>query len=366
MPVQTGKARGRINSIKLKSMEIIQQIEKRLLVFLRKLFTGLTYEVAVEPGPSDGGVDLVIQRNDKKVFIEVKVTRSKNAPPLSNALLRLVLTTANKGESNALLITTSILSPSIAQAIRMKQGPFVWDRSVLYTLTEDSYELRKELEEILSELKQSPEEDVFDGLFKVTRESLDGIWESTLLTPVGLPPVRKGQDLCKELKLIPSGKADASAFEKKCEEILNYLFDIDLGKLVPQNATDDTLHRFDLIARIASQNDFWKFIARDFRTRFVIFECKNYTAPITQSEVYTTEKYLYTTALRSVAIIIAKKGADNNAVVAMKGALREHGKLILCLSVDDLCKMLYMKDNGDDPNNFLSECVDTILMRLSR
>ena len=34
---------------------------------------------------------------------------------------------------------------------------------------------------------------------------------------------------------------------------------------------------------------------------------------ITQREIYTTEKYLYEKALRKVAIIISRKGADKHA-----------------------------------------------------
>jgi hypothetical protein len=46
--------------------------------------------------------------------------------------------------------------------------------------------------------------------------------------------------------------------------------------------------------------------------------------------------------------------------------LREVGKLIISLTQDDLCIMLNMRDNGDDPNTYLSEKIDNILMRLSR
>lgn len=70
--------------------------------------------------------------------------------------------------------------------------------------------------------------------------------------------------------------------------------------------------------------------------------------------------------MRSVALIISRKGADKNASAVMRGALRETGKLMLSLSLDDVHKMLEMKDRGDDPNTLLFELLDEMLMKLER
>jgi hypothetical protein len=98
----------------------------------------------------------------------------------------------------------------------------------------------------------------------------------------------------------------------------------------------------------------------------VVFEFKNHTRFITQGEIYSTEKYLFVPAMRSVALIISRKGADKNAKAVMRGALRETGKLMLSLSLDDIYKMLEMKDKGDDPNTLLFELLDEMLMKLER
>ena len=107
-------------------------------------------------------------------------------------------------------------------------------------------------------------------------------------------------------------------------------------------------------------------MVNQFRSRYIIFEFKNYARKIKQGQIYTTEKYLFLTALRSTAIIISRNGADRNAEAASRGALREHGKLMINLSISDLCKMLELKDNGDDPNTVLLDRLDDMLMRLER
>jgi hypothetical protein len=70
--------------------------------------------------------------------------------------------------------------------------------------------------------------------------------------------------------------------------------------------------------------------------------------------------------MRTVAFITSRKGADKNALAATRGAVRESGKLIIHLSIDDVCKMLEAKDSGDDPNSTLFDSLDEMLMKLER
>jgi hypothetical protein len=107
-------------------------------------------------------------------------------------------------------------------------------------------------------------------------------------------------------------------------------------------------------------------IATQFRSRYIIFEFKNYSKKIKQGQIYTTEKYLFGPALRSTAIIISREGADKNALAAARGALREQGKLLINLNLDDICDMLHRRDKGDDHNSILVDRVDEMLTKLER
>ena len=78
------------------------------------------------------------------------------------------------------------------------------------------------------------------------------------------------------------------------------------------------------------------------------------------------DKYLFTKALRSVAYIISRKGINLNGDKAMKGALKESGKLIMSLDESDLCEMLRLKDKGSDPNTLIANKLDNTLMNLAR
>lgn len=135
-----------------------------------------------------------------------------------------------------------------------------------------------------------------------------------------------------------------------------------------QQKSNNDLYRFDLLCRIKDENQktFWSILERYFRSKYVIFEFKNYKEPITQKEVYTTEKYLYAKALRSVGIIIAAHGYDEHAYWAAKGCLRENGKLIILLDTEDLIKMNKMKLDLEDPSTYLLDKLDEILSELEK
>jgi hypothetical protein len=182
------------------------------------------------------------------------------------------------------------------------------------------------------------------------------------------PPAEdtRGTQLCKELRSTKMGKIGWSKYENVCIDILKYLFEEDLEGWKKQSATDDGLNRFDLACRIASEKFFWKFIVQNLNSMYILFEFKNYRNKITQSQILTTEKYLLERASRRVGIILTRKPPSDNAIRMTQGAMREHGKLMLIVDDEAVCKMLHLKERGDDPTDFLFERADSFLLSLPR
>ena len=157
-------------------------------------------------------------------------------------------------------------------------------------------------------------------------------------------------------------------YESLCIETLKYLFNDELVMWREQERTHDSLYRYDLVCRIkdGSVSGFWKTIENFFNSKYIIFQFKNYRDKITQGEIYTTEKYLYLKALRGVAIIISCYGANPNAEKAIRGALRENGKLILSIDNKGLIEMLEYKDRGEEPSVYLYNKLDDMLVDLEK
>lgn len=145
-------------------------------------------------------------------------------------------------------------------------------------------------------------------------------------------------------------------------------FSDDLALWREQRKSNKDLYRFDLLCRIkdGNQKTFWSILERYFNSKYVIFEFKNYSEKTTQKEIYTTERYLYAKALRSVAIIVSANGYEENAYWAAKGSLRENGKLIMLFDTKDLIAMNKMKIEQEDPANYLLERLDDLLLNLEK
>jgi hypothetical protein len=190
------------------------------------------------------------------------------------------------------------------------------------------------------------------------QQSSDGMNASSPPTP--------GHDLCQELRALACGTKTWRKFEDLSERIVDYLFGEHFLEQSRQKVTDDGLSRYDLIARATPQTDFWSFIISEVKSRYVVFEFKNYCHKIAQGQILTTEKYLLGHALRKCAFVFSRNGASVSADKMARGAVRENGKLIIVLSDDDLCSMLHMKDAGSDPTDYLFQCADKMFMTLSR
>lgn len=175
-----------------------------------------------------------------------------------------------------------------------------------------------------------------------------------------------GQKLISNIEHIDSGNHDCHRYEKIMTEALQFIFSEDLGGWHEQKNSDDDLHRFDLVCSIRSSKNLWSFISQNLDSRYIIFEFKNYSKQIGQSQIYSTEKYLYEKAKRKVAFIISQYGANTNAIVAAQGSMREHGKLIINLTNSNIIKFINLKVYGDDPCEELLQIIDDFLIRLPK
>ena len=57
---------------------------------------------------------------------------------------------------------------------------------------------------------------------------------------------------------------------------------------------------------------------------------------------------------------------DENAQKASRGSLRELGKLIICLSDEEVNKLIDMKNNDENPADYLEVLLDNMLMDLEK
>lgn len=300
-------------------------------------------------------VDIVFEGPTGRQVVEVKHYRYLSPPPVELFIRALKQASRIKFEAEAkssVLAISCPLTPALENAASAFPDVEVWDANALFRCAAEFPGLLKKLEQL------------FEVSAPAYAEPAIAL-EMALCDEPDVTP-KKGRMIADSLKAIQPGRLGATDFEDACINALKYLFESDLHGWHEQLNTEDDLHRRDLICRILPKAEVWKLMLTDIRSRYVIFEFKNYTAPITQKEVVTTERYLYPSALRNVAILISPKGCASSATKVIQGAMRENGKLIMSLSVLEVESLLIAKDDGADPNTYLFDRVDEFLMRLGR
>lgn len=309
----------------------------------------------------DAGYDFDGVLENERWSIEVKYYRTDRAQLhlIEAAAARVVPRRRDLRGNLGMLVVSCSIPPAMRSALEEKSGVIFIDRLDLDTWVSGDPVLTEQLQSLLGsnlspflsdeELREDPLKRI-----KPSREEL-------------LPAEdTRGTKLCEELRSIKAGKSGWPRYEKVCVDILKYLFEEDLEGWRKQSPTDDGLNRFDLACRIVSEKFFWKFIVQSLNSVYVLFEFKNYTDKITQGQILTTEKYLLERASRRVGIILTRKGPDAGAIRMTQGAMREHGKLMLVIDDDAVCKMLHLKERGDDPTDFLFELADSFMLSLPR
>lgn len=313
--------------------------------------TNITYTYFID---HDCEIDILFGTKENLSVAEVKFYRPENPPSMKQFQKALQSISNLKGYTNAhegLLVVSCELNALLLELTKEYTGIEVWDIKDILHKSRQFPDLYRELT-LLLEVDPS--------------RLIPGESENSFSNEAARDPARSGQHIIKALLEIEPGRDMATIYESVCIQSLKYIFESDLSGWHEQHETIDGLNRRDLICRVLPNSEVWKFILTDLQSRYVVFEFKNYSSPITQKEVITTERYLYPTALRKVAIIIAQNGCADSAKKVMEGAMREHGKLIIYLSTADVINLINMKDNGSDPNAFVFDIVDQFLMSLGR
>ena len=331
-------------------------LARRFELVCERLLDASGYRAASLQTP--GGPDILAEdENGERFAVEVKLYRSVHVDRsiLRNAAAQLVRY-KQRNQTKGMLIASALFDERDQKLLRHIGVDEVWDLSMIANKASGHTELSSELEQLFR-----------DAEIEYARAVIDLPIGSDESESRSVPAKTLSEDLIDAFKGTRPGLPDAKTFEDLCSRSIKHLFGEHLGQLQEQHRVEQGLQYMDLIARLIPQQTsaFWLSLSQDFRCRYIVFEFKNYTNEISQNQIYTTEKYLYPTALRSVAIIIARSGADSGALRASQGALREMGKLIIILDLNQLFDLLRAKDHGTEPSDIMIDHLDRILTTIA-
>lgn len=307
--------------------------------FCARLFQKLGYDVEREPSDAEGrDVDLIAFGPSDTLYIQIKYS-SRSSDSLSRLrdwAARAASSMFPPGEHTGVLLVSSMLDPARKAWAEEEFGIRIWDRSELTQLSLQTG-LEQELVALLGE-ESSPNR--FKPPSGQRIESAPDVEVEVSDSKEQL----KGESLVQRLRDTPPGRAAATSYERLCQEIIAYLFGDHLLDARPQQRFEDNLNILDIVYRVDPSHPFWVTLTRDFRARVIVFECKNYSEPVTPLQVYTTERYMSTNALRPICFLMSRQSPHHHAELAAFGAIRESGKLLIFLSDHDISRMLMVRD----------------------
>jgi hypothetical protein len=312
-----------------------------------ELFHQLHYTVQKEIRIAGVGVDLLITRDEQSIPVEVSTSASLAVIRQKAARLHSIREVA-PSYARPILITLAVMKGETKDWIEGALGIVLWDQATLYEVAKPFEPLVRRLSAFLGSESTADGEQPSDQANKQPSDQANAL-------------IRRLTDHEER------GDISSADYEALCLEVMAFLFDPDLHGFAPQAKTTDGANRYDFICRIQSGNRFWDSVRSDFRTRSILFECKNYAEPITADQIYSTERYLFSVALRTVCFLISRKGPDESCKRAAQGALRESGKLILLFSNRDLVQMIKLRnDQEDGATGYLDEKIWQFITTLPR
>lgn len=173
-----------------------------------------------------------------------------------------------------------------------------------------------------------------------------------------VPSASRGSELAGRLWACPRGRADWRRFQDLCKEIVGYCFCPPLGELEDEVWTEDGTERRDIIIQIPHDaQEFWKYVMLAHKSMAVIVDAKNYSEALPANQVVIASKYFRKKGISSFGIVISRCQISEGAKAEQKKLWVEDDKMILCLSDDDLLKMLELKEKGDDPAKVLDDAL---------
>lgn len=302
-------------------------------------------------------VDFVLVTEKEEILVEYKSYRNREIPAqmVERALMQIAYINEEKKENQQLLlILLGEVSETFKENTFIKHRVTIWDIANLLFYVQDDSKLLNEL----SQLIYFPLSDIKPSL--PYGWSPQKVQEDEVHTDFGKINLEARLTACK------AGNKHFREYEKVCKDIILYLFGEEFAIVSDQHKTGDKLFRMDLLCSLKGTSAFWQLIKQHYNTRYMVIEFKNHAQKLQQNIVFITEKYLFNPALRNVAIIISRKGFSKAASAAAISCLKEHGKLIMDITDQDLIEMLHKKDQGMEPADYLLEKLEWMLMSISK
>lgn len=170
----------------------------------------------------------------------------------------------------------------------------------------------------------------------------------------------------QQLEELKPGIEEWKQYEVLNYKILNHLFtnytedERSLEEVESQSRTEDNAKIRDVIMDNFATKGFWRHVAEKYHGDKIVFEFKNYNKPIAKSEVVQVASYLSKKGCGLFAVIWSRKEVTTSALTEIKHQWVYNDKMIICISDDDVSRMLLAKKDGKNPDYIIKKKISEI------
>ncbi|XXT21157.1 hypothetical protein WME94_06260 [Sorangium sp. So ce429] len=289
--------------------------------------------VAPPSGSADLRVDIVAtELEGKTILIECESQRALNPRLLGEMISH--LDSFRSPEASLVLALPARLSER-ERAIFLDLGIEVWDLDSIATL------FREQLQVIAHPVLRP----LLLGIAALHERYLLRTAETTLLT---------------YLIETPAGPPSWLAYQRLVARILERLFVPPLLSPIFESSDESRRNRRDIILPNYAESGFWAFLRARYCADFIVVDAKNFSGPVGKDEALQVLNYLKSDGAGLFALLISRKGADAACREAIKSEWTRARKLVVCLSDDDLERMLRIKEVAGPPETVIRQHIDEL------
>jgi hypothetical protein len=172
------------------------------------------------------------------------------------------------------------------------------------------------------------------------------------------------EELAGRLADINPGRPDALAYEKWCEDVLNFLFCPPLNSPIVQQRDDIGANRRDLIMPNYATRGFWHFMRNHYGASYVVAGAKNSASPLNKLAVLQLANYLSRHGTGLFGILLTRRGLNESAKWTRREHWVLHDKMIIGLDDEDMQQMLLTKLAGNNPADLIQQRIEDFRLRI--
>ena len=288
------------------------------------------------PYGADYGFDFAVMRNGRPLLIEVKLTTPQTSHRLEQLNVQLKDAAERykelhpSSEPELVLAITGVLSErkmatALGSKLEVWDGPYLRARARQLGIDVPSY---------------------------VALESPEAVGRSDV-------DYQHTHALLHRLRGIEPGRAGWSAYEKLCEDLLNFLFVPPLNPAIPQCRDGHNANRRDyILPNYALGGGFWQFMRDHYDAHYVVAEVKNLNVRLRKQEILQVANYLNPHGTGLFALVLARREPDETARWICREQWVQHNKLIVGIHDDDVFQMVETKLSGNDPAELVRQKIE--------